>query len=639
MYEDNAVDLDGTQELPDNTSSPLITVGDVLQQIDLIDKAPGSLKNIKAGFNKMVQLGLIDSDRIQEQFSKEGFPSLLIEVKTWVSQNNKNKQWPSFLNDIRQAVSDFSFSISDESPLSDTIRFFAYKKLGSHLSDSNLASEVAKEFPSSKVRDREYARNCYKVWLRDGVTRGIGSELDYFTHLDNFLNANGVILKKGVFLISIYRSRGQSGKASIKTIDLHENVYAQLQAFKDWKSSSVRPPETKQFKALSKNIDKKILVRAENKNPWTPNSDGIFSAYRFWLGILKTAYTFHKEKKYAWTFSFQSLFDEEFLEDFISWCIKRGVLGYCEKILKIVISEAKPKTFTSHYMIPHDYDSYEEWHKHLAYVSEIAKEQLHYIKKNRTVLDGKRNVKFIIESEKPWDVYFELLGVMKKIVAVKGNSLWTQASYLAFKWMIYAPLRVANVAKLKWLGDLSEREIMRLENSEEIGIFRFSDSGEFGIYVHKSHLKNKESDKIVSIFQEFTGIKADFERYLNIRKHELQRLGVESAYWAFGLSNSAKEGPGGSVSPTHVGNEIVKISQQALSIMYPDEYNPGVNPHAMRHLAATLYLNDNPENYVGLSTLLMDNLDTVMKVYAEINNKKNARGINTWASGRMKDAL
>tara|TARA_R110001583_G_scaffold186189_1_gene346782 strand:+ start:10365 stop:10703 length:339 start_codon:yes stop_codon:yes gene_type:complete len=105
----------------------LITVDDVRQQIDLIDKSEGSRKKIKAGFNKMLQNGLFDPDRLQEQFSNKGLPSTLLEVKIWVSKNNKNKQWPSFLNDIRQAISGFVFCLSDDSSFADTLRIFAYK--------------------------------------------------------------------------------------------------------------------------------------------------------------------------------------------------------------------------------------------------------------------------------------------------------------------------------------------------------------------------------------------------------------------------------------------------------------------------------------------------------------------------------
>ena len=636
MYIENTITLDNDQHQSYVEVDSIITVDDVRQQIDMLDKTEGSRKNIKSGFNKMLQYGFIDSNKLQEQFSPEGFPPLLLDVKSWVSKNGVNKQWPSFLNDIKTAVSSYTFSISEESSFADTIRFFVDKKLGNHLSDSQAVNEIVNSTSLPESFIKHSVKSTYLCWLRGGDVQNRVDAASKFSFLDDYLNANGFILKKGMFLLSLNRNTGQKGKNGTVYLDLPEDLSAEFERFSEWKVNSKRPQDPPQF--LSLNVKEKRRHRASNSSCWTLDSDGYCGARRSIRGHFKAACTYCIDVLSGSDFNYSLFFDADFLDGFTGWLLERDVPGFACKMLEWVISEAKGNTYTSHYKIPPEFTSFTEWLEELKYINLIASELLKSIKSNMVALDGKRNVRFIIDSESPWAEYQELLRVMKKIVQVKSGSLWSHASYLAFRWMIYAPLRVRNVSMLKWYGVVSDRELLKIKSSEGIGIFQLKDSGVFGVFVHSSHLKNKKSSFVESIYQEFVGMDDEFISYVKLRDRELNRLGVESEYWAFAVSNAGKEGVGGRVRPTHVGNELVKISQQALSVIYPDEHTPGVNPHGVRHLSATLYLNDNPDDYVGLSTLLMDKLETVLAVYAKVNNKQSALKIRNWADKRMNNA-
>lgn len=638
MYIENTITLDNDQHQSYVEVDSIITVDDVRQQIDMLDKTEGSRKNIKSGFNKMLQHGFIDCNKLQEQFSSEGFPTLLFDVKAWVSKSGVNKQWPSFLNDIKAAVSNYTFSISEESSFVDTIRFFVHKKIGSHLSDTQVVNEIVNSSLFPSAFDKSNVKATYLSWLKGRDVRcvvDLESKLRFF---DDYLNANGVILKKGLFFIAINRNSGQKGKNGVLFLDLPPILLEELEQFSAWKIASKRPQDPPQF--LSLNAREKMKCRASNTSCWTLDSDGSCGTKKAVHGFLKAAHTYSVTVLERSDFRFCMFFDADFLDGFIGWFVERDALGAASKMLEWVASEAKDNTYTHHYKIPPKFATFREWSEELKYISLIINESIRSINSNRVAIDGKRNVRFIIDSASPWIVYQEFLSVMKKIVQVKSGSLWCHASYLAFRWMIYAPLRLRNVSMLKWYGVVSERELLKIKSNESksIGIFQREESGVFGVFVHFSHLKNKGSSSVESIYQEFVGMDDEFSSYVRLRDSELSRLGVESEYWAFGVSNSVKEGVGGRVRPTHVGNELVKISQQALSVMYPDEYNPGVNPHGVRHLSATLYLNDNPDDYVGLSTLLMDKLETVLAVYAKVNNKQSALKIRTWANKRMNNA-
>ena len=63
----------------------------------------------------------------------------------------------------------------------------------------------------------------------------------------------------------------------------------------------------------------------------------------------------------------------------------------------------------------------------------------------------------------------------------------------------------------------------------------------------------------------------------------------------------------------------------------------GINPHAMRHLMATLFLRYNNDNYSVLATLLMDDLATVMGVYAKRSDHANHEKISTFIGEMTND--
>lgn len=76
------------------------------------------------------------------------------------------------------------------------------------------------------------------------------------------------------------------------------------------------------------------------------------------------------------------------------------------------------------------------------------------------------------------------------------------------------------------------------------------------------------------------------------------------------------------------GARFKRGTREAFKDSLPDVKQEGINHHATRHLAATWFLNQHPSDYVGLATLLNDNLMTVTKEYAEIDAKLAQERIN-----------
>ncbi|MFZ6010243.1 MAG: hypothetical protein ACOYXT_07810 [Bacteroidota bacterium] len=94
------------------------------------------------------------------------------------------------------------------------------------------------------------------------------------------------------------------------------------------------------------------------------------------------------------------------------------------------------------------------------------------------------------------------------------------------------------------------------------------------------------------------------------------------------------------VAASYTGSDLgiifKKITKELIGRISPDMDHPGIHPHAMRHLAATMFLNDNPDNFVALSTLLNDSLKVVIDTYAEIDTDKQSNKISNWAATHYK---
>lgn len=76
-----------------------------------------------------------------------------------------------------------------------------------------------------------------------------------------------------------------------------------------------------------------------------------------------------------------------------------------------------------------------------------------------------------------------------------------------------------------------------------------------------------------------------------------------------------------------------------INHLIPDMDHQDINPHAIRHLVATLFINDNPGNFVALSASLNDSLKVVIDTYAEIAYKKQSQFISNWSSNKSGVAL
>lgn len=77
--------------------------------------------------------------------------------------------------------------------------------------------------------------------------------------------------------------------------------------------------------------------------------------------------------------------------------------------------------------------------------------------------------------------------------------------------------------------------------------------------------------------------------------------------------------------PSKLGMKFKDQTCDAFYNISPEDDQNGINIHAMRHLAAETYLENNPGDYLGAAALLNDEVETVIKVYGNRDRAKAMR--------------
>jgi len=182
-------------------------------------------------------------------------------------------------------------------------------------------------------------------------------------------------------------------------------------------------------------------------------------------------------------------------------------------------------------------------------------------------------------------------------------------------------LRVKNFGQLQWGGSIRSEDISAIETP---CLLWLEDKQSYFILVPKKFLKNRKSKAINPIKQPVPFfLNGRIRTYLDYRSKYLKKTDNPSNLLFYSTTNAL--------------STIYELYTRAIiAQIWPERKGLyGINIHAMRHLAATLYLADNKKDYVGLATLLNDDLKTVIDVYAKRNDTENALEIRNWATDKF----
>jgi hypothetical protein len=601
----------------------------VINKLKLLDKSPGSISNIISGFNQMIKAGLLPTPIRKEYFQLPYYAKLKRNIRTHSKLNGKGKQWSSFVNDIQLAVLSSDEIDFTESTLSELLISLLSDTFGPNISKSVMMKMLKEDaFEFSKEQP------VYKWLSGTDMPRNSKEGAATIARLDTITNADGMLIKKYRQYYP-FQTAPRNKRSLDDTPHNFKGILKQNEDFEAWKMDGTLPTYVPtQWQGLA-SYDL-IRVKPQLKDRWTENSQGTCNAsinrIRT-LTQLAKSYRQYKTDIKEEEILFHHFFDIHFIDYHFSNCIQNSIYKSALRDFRALGSACTPNSFESFYFIP-DGANPERWEKELQALAVYTRAKQGEINNISTDLDGARHIRFIINSDDPEgkvnaisDFLFEAQYTHTKL-APKISAL-----SMSFYWELCrsCPLRVENFVNLKWLGELSNTQVDLLEAGKKMGVYKRISDGNYYVFVHFSHLKNKKVKGTVSIHQNISYMNSLVETLIAHNYQYFKEKGRKNFdYLIFGLIEAPSKFPGSSFSHRFKNNTYT-----AICYLFPEVESTGINPHAMRHLAATLYLRDNPKDYVAVSTMLMDTLETVIRVYAKVDNKKNAQSIHDWVSRKL----
>jgi|GEM_PF-4344250 len=602
----------------------------VINRLKLIEKSPGSIKNIISGFKQMIKSGILSSPLSKAQFYPPQYDKLKRNISTHIKKTGKNRQWASFINDIQFEVLRLSEISMPSATFTEALITLLTDTFGTGVSKSALGRAL-------KEDKHDFKDSPVYHWLEGTkVPKNTLNDTASVKRLDELTGAEGVLIRKHrqYYPYKNLGSRPENlGSRPEKLEDDSvnaEHLVAQNLAFTQWKLKAITPRNTpKQLKAIT--THEFIRIKPRSKRLWTVNTKEICNSSNNRIGSLTRmakSYRMYNDNIPIENVLFHDFLNIHFIDFHISLCKESNIIASAITDCLNLMRACKNASFESFYYIPEDMP-WATWEQDLKMLEVYTRGKVDELESIKETLDGSRHIRFITNSPMP-DEKVDAISQFLYEAHFTHTTLGPKfnALTISFVWELcrICPLRVGNLTNLRWLGELGDNEISSFEITKPIGLYKNKLDGHYYIYVHVSHLKNRRVNGIVSIHQNISHMDHVTDKLLDINRQYLKEIGCESVdYLMFNVSQKPTQ-----LLEAALSNRFKNSTYTAVCYLFPEIDSKGINPHAMRHLSATLYLRDNPKDYIAVSTMLMDTLETVIKVYAKIDNRKNSESIHTW---------
>ncbi|MGK0271939.1 MAG: integrase [Cocleimonas sp.] len=617
-------------------NSEYVTKEQVISELALLDKSPKAIENIQSGFNQMLKNNYLNEADLINEFTSN-FEITKSIIQKHVANTGKNSAWRSFLNDIQFAINQIVlFDISDLT-LPEALYQLGKKRFGK-LTKSGIATQIVKNI------DDTFQHGALYRWLCGRSTPRVSESYAVIKKIDSYFNCNGDLYAKLKPLSEKKPEDYISEKRNIFV--LPENLQLEIDEYILFRVKSILPKGKRSLINEIIGLDsrgKRSLQIVSRTTIEAVSAERITHSIKLFLRFIKYEYG----EELLNNFKFTDVFDLVYIEEFVQYCINRDVITSGKQFLTWLISECKENTYISVYL-GDSFENYSSWISRLNDITdEIKRFRLKSLREvNKERLQGNRNVKFILLEKDPYSL---VNGISQALwdrsyltTSMSADKYLDMTAALMFDVMCVCPLRIKNYAQLEILDDpITELQISRF-SLEEAYIYYSVDEKCYGIYVGKNLLKNKKSEDVCSVNQLLPYLTEKINEMLDYRKSYLKSRDIISNSLNIVTRTTRSNGvilssSGDNQKPDSLSVCFKKRTKSAIvSIGIKGE--KGINPHGMRHLVATLFLRDHPQQYASLATLLMDDLKTVTKVYAERSDRGNSLEIANWGSKRFGEA-
>ena len=641
-------------------------------QIKLLDNAKGerlsdsSIKATLAVLNQLVMNGLLD-DRALRRDLLEDYESTDRRVREAIEKGGKSRSWIAILPRIRRAaelvssvdVSSVSFMDYFDILLRRRYGETTSKHAGSHW----LAKELLERHPEIDRTEKGLA-TTFIGWASSNRVPATYDSLQLLKLVcEHLKDAEYKLLRKTFYFQSVTPRKQSTSNREKFAFELTDAQLLEIDIYSKWRKHHVAPMNHKThiiksaFDDLEADLDFDFI--AEEK--WSSQPDGTCGSEETFLNTYRTAVyiwsTSYQQE--ASTFSMSALFDSKFIKAVYQEASSTGKYRSRTKVIVLAYEAAASGSFISEHYPPERTKTQDELTAYLGKYREFMRKYLDQIDKVYRIekSDGKRNVDFILRSENPAAMDEAIAAELKNALDdapdprthnrprhkngkpnKKGWDMYNSLGriYTLYMMLGVLPMRIGNYCKLKLLkGTQTPDAIIQIKQQEKEPYLYQDHKGMFHVFVPRAYLKNRKGSKTEDIDMPLTGLARVINRYIKIRSDFLQAFGYEDLGYFFVASGNAIP------AEKSVSELFSKYTRKAICLAFPElesEDLMGINPHGKRHMTATLFLNENPKEYAALSTLLMDSLLTVLKVYADVGHTNNAKSISQWSANRNSKA-
>lgn len=618
----------------------LLTRENVLLSINKLEnKSLASKANIRSTFNRLLDLNFITISTLHSDFLTNNYKVLQQKVKEHTKSTNSNTAWNSHLKDIRLAVATL-FQRLDLTKLtfSETIKAILEIKY------PNLSSIFKRASALSKEMHDEYGLymgpSGISAWIRGANLPKWDNSLDWISKLDDHLKLDGALTAK-ITIRSISKYKNPNGPKQLSTgrPNLSDRFNSEIEIYEKWKIDAIEPTFKNTLVRKMSPRDRRGLVPL--RTPWSRDKKGLCASSKGFLNIIYfyCNYLIREHNLNEADISLQHLFNFDLLEGLYSYIVRRGT-GYTLGIstFRWIASECKENSFAAMFLEPDEnleIQDFFRWKEELAHLKRLCFINDKKLQEIKPEVQGDRNVAWILDSNDPELIVREIsaeLYRLGQIFAPENPLSMSSRQYsLEFDLMRELPIRKKNLISLVWYGNKTHIQIKEIIKDEGCGIYFNSEDDVYEIYISKKHLKNRKASNVSDIRYNLENIQHKVANFVQARSRFLNHWGVESEYFFFVTrrTNRKKGEEKGGETNIFFGKQLPPENslfsyhtRRVFHHLYPDlEITHGINPHGMRHLMASIFLKNNPDNYGALATLLMDELSTVIKTYARRDDR------------------
>jgi integrase len=314
--------------------------------------------------------------------------------------------------------------------------------------------------------------------------------------------------------------------------------------------------------------------------------------------------------------------------------LKAGIMGLNGDNCYLSMFHAPATQYRLDVNAKESFDSWKKDEKSLdkmldSYIEAVQSLQDDIKSDNNDIAIGKRNIAHLINAKvraalglqggiKEGNLeYLEIIGQLEKDAQVLGNIQTYGTAYgatqtaLLMRMMYQQPMRAGNWASLRVV---THAESIRY-TYPCIWLFK----GQYHLRVPKRFVKNHR--ELNTSFSK--SLTKHIDNYLSVREARLIQRDATSDKFFIGYN-------GGKFS----GRRTVEFTYKAQKALWPDRefITWGFNMHSLRHLVATLYLADNPNDIFRCAELLQDKPETVIQHYIEVDDVGIATHHSDWAA-------